>query len=188
MTRLFIALPVDEAIRNRLLPLHRFFCDWSGIIKPVSPSQFHITMKFIGECEGNTARAIEEAFLNIPVDTTALEYTVKGIGMFPGEKNPSVIWTGLQTDLIRIRKMLNEIESFTKEFGIKEETRSFIPHLTIGRVRKGRKLTAKIYDYLEQYRDMDFGSSIFTRLILYQSKLTPEGPVYTARKELPLAR
>jgi len=188
MTRLFIALPVDEAIRNRLLPLHQFFCDWSGIIKPVSPDQFHITMKFIGECEGSTARAIEEAYTKIPIDMTALEYTVKGIGMFPGEKNPSVIWTSLHTDLIRIREMLHVIETFTKKFGIKEEKRSFIPHLTIGRVRKGRKLTAKMYDYLEQYRDTDFGSSIFTRLILYQSKLTPKGPEYTVRKELPLVR
>ncbi|MFW5771281.1 MAG: RNA 2',3'-cyclic phosphodiesterase [Spirochaetota bacterium] len=188
MTRLFIALPVDEAIRIRLFPLHQFFCQWSSIIKPVSPSHYHITMKFIGDCEGSTARAIEEAFMDVPVDTTALEYTVKGIGMFPGEKNPSVIWTGLQTDLTRIRKMLNVIESFTKEFGIRAETRSFIPHLTIGRVKKGRKLTAKMYNFLEQYRDTDFGSSIFTRLILYQSTLTPKGPEYTVRKELPLAR
>ncbi len=188
MTRLFIALPVNEVIRNRLLPLHQFFCNWSHIIKPVNPTQFHITMKFIGDCEGNTARAIENSFMNLPLENYNLEYTLKGIGMFPGKKNPSVIWTGLQTDLKRIREMLNSIEALTKKYGIREEKRSFIPHLTIARVRKGRKLTEKMYSYLEQYQDTDFGSSRFTSLRLYQSKLTPKGPEYTVLQELSLAQ
>lgn len=184
MTRLFIALPIDEEIRTRLLPLHQFFTGCTNTIKPVHPEQFHITMKFIGECDGNTARSIESAFMDLPLHGMALDYTVKGIGMFPGEKNPSVIWTGIQTDLPRIREIWKTVERFALEFGIKEEKRSFVPHLTIARVRKGMKLTDKIQRHLQEYRDTVFGSSRFTTLKLYKSKLTPNGPEYTVLKDL----
>ncbi len=184
MTRLFIALPIDEDIRTRLLPLHQFFTGCTQTIKPVHPDHFHITMKFMGECEGNTARSIESAFMDIPLSGTAMDYTVKGIGMFPNEKKPSVIWTGIHTDLPRIREIWKAVETFALEFGIPGEKRSFIPHLTIARVRKGMKLTEKIQRHLKEYSDTVFGSSRFTTLRLYRSKLTPKGPEYTVLKEL----
>ena len=106
--------------------------------------------------------------------------------MFPNIKHPAVIWTGIHTDERALSQMVTSTQIFAKKFGIKEEVRSFVPHLTLARIRKGRKLTEKINDTLQPFTSMEFGSATFNRIVLFSSKLTPQGPVYTPLQEIRL--
>jgi len=186
MNRLFIALPIDEAIIQNLLPVHDVLGSFADVVKVVEPSQYHLTLKFIGECEGSIARAIEHEFPQLSLPITRFDYTVKDIGMFPNIKHPAVIWTGIHTDERALSQMVTSTQIFAKKFGIKEEVRSFVPHLTLARIRKGRKLTEKINDTLQPFTSMEFGSATFNRIVLFSSKLTPQGPVYTPLQEIRL--
>lgn len=184
MNRLFIALPIDVSIIDKLNQVYSTLTTFSDVLKVVDPAQYHLTLKFIGECEGTIAHAIEKEFINIPIQVSSLEYTVKGIGMFPNSKNPSVIWTGIITNEKAMNQLAKQMESFAKKFGIKEENRPFVPHLTLARIRKGRKLTEKINEKLKAYESIEFGSAVFNRIVLFSSKLTPQGPIYTELKEI----
>lgn len=184
MNRLFIALPIDVSIISNLHQVYNTLSAFSDVLKVVDPAQYHLTLKFIGECEGNIAHAIEKEFSSISIPVSSLEYTVKGIGMFPNSKNPSVIWTGIITNEKAMNQLAKQMESFAKNFGIKEENRPFVPHLTLARIRKGRKLTEKINEKLKAYESAEFGSAVFNRILLFSSKLTPQGPIYTELKEI----
>ncbi|MGB4270252.1 MAG: RNA 2',3'-cyclic phosphodiesterase, partial [Spirochaetota bacterium] len=60
-------------------------------------------------------------------------------------------------------------------------------HLTLARIRKGRKLTETIHKRLQIFATQEFGAATFNRVVLFSSKLTPQGPVYTELQEINLA-
>ena len=60
------------------------------------------------------------------------------------------------------------------------------PHLTLARVKSGRKISGDLLKFVEKNRNMRFGESAFRRLSLFSSKLTPDGPVYTELKAIHL--
>lgn len=186
MNRLFIALPIDETIIKNLQPVYSALLQYDDLLKVVEPSLYHLTLKFIGECEGNVARTIESEFASLRFTTPPIPYSVKGIGMFPNSKNPSVLWTAIETDNKLLTQIVAHIQNFAKKYGIKEEDRPFVPHLTIARIRKGRKLTEAIHKRLQTFSTQEFGQATFNRIILFSSKLTPQGPIYTALKEINL--
>lgn len=184
MTRLFIALPIAGEIITSLSSVHSALANFSDVLKVVEPSQYHLTLKFIGDCEGSTSHAMQSQFHRITPPVARLDYAVKGMGMFPNTKNPTVIWTGIQTDEKAMSQLAQDMQAFAKKFGIKEESRTFTPHLTLARIRKGRKLTEKINESLKVFDSYEFGSAVFDRVVLYSSKLTPRGPVYTELEEI----
>jgi 2'-5' RNA ligase len=76
-------------------------------------------------------------------------------------------------------------EDFDQEFvkmGFKKE-RSYIPHLTIGRV-KGVQNKELLVSMVTELEDVDVGTMNVDRLILKESDLTPVGPIYTDLKEI----
>ncbi len=184
MTRLFIALPIDGGIRDALQPSYEFLCGYENFLKPVAPANYHITVKFLGECEGNVATAIESTFLEITAPSGEIEFTLAGIGAFPDVKKPNVIWAGLRTDAAKMAIIHKNVEKFTANFRFREEKREFTPHLTIARMKNGRKVAGDLLKFMEKNRDTEFGASSFKRLTLYSSRLTPQGPVYTELKSI----
>ncbi|HDJ99892.1 MAG TPA: hypothetical protein ENG53_01100, partial [Firmicutes bacterium] len=63
---------------------------------------------------------------------------------------------------------------FSRFLKIRKE--NFIPHLTIGRAKFGLSDSE-----VELLKERNLTTSLFTidRLILFESKLTPKGPIYT---------
>lgn len=184
MTRLFIGLPIDNTLRTALRPVYEFLSGHDHLLKAVPPENYHITVKFLGECEGNVANAIESTFLEIPAPEAEIPFTLSGLGAFPDLKKPSVIWAGLNADNDMMGRLYKNVERFTANFRFREDKREFIPHLTLARLKSGRKITGDLLKYLEKNRDTVYGQSAFTRLTLYSSRLTSEGASYTALKTI----
>ncbi|MCH8013301.1 MAG: RNA 2',3'-cyclic phosphodiesterase, partial [Candidatus Dadabacteria bacterium] len=73
-----------------------------------------------------------------------------------------------------LSKLQNELEQELSGLGFKEENRRFIPHITVGRVKK--RIHIK--------ESLPITQSIFdiTQIGLIKSELRPEGSVYTSLK------
>jgi 2'-5' RNA ligase len=71
---------------------------------------------------------------------------------------------------------------------IKRDGRSFSPHLTIARVRRHAESSAvrSVGETLSQFKVEPLGAITIDRVQLYQSDLTPSGPVYTSLFSVPL--
>jgi 2'-5' RNA ligase len=90
-----------------------------------------------------------------------------------------VLWLRIDADLALIGRIKDRVEKLSSALGFKGEVRDFIPHLTVARARKGVALPEELVRYVEQRGRTLLGESFFSRLVLYSSKLTPDGPVYT---------
>ncbi len=178
--RLFAACPLEKHIIKSLEKLQDNLKAESENekIKWMDPANIHLTLKFLGEVEGETKlSAVKNSIRSAVASFSPYEIIIKGGGVFPSPEYPSVLWVGccdISDYTVKIKK---NIDVSLKDTGFKEEKRSFTPHLTIGRIkyRRGRNRAAE--KLLKS--DIYIGRMSINRVNLYQSRLSPYGAEYS---------
>lgn len=184
--RLFIALDVEPEIQKVLAPIHSFLVGHSNLMKAVSPEDYHVTVKFLGECRKGLYEDIKKTFKNYIKSNVVVKYSLQGLGAFPDLAHANVVWAGIIPQGNEIKTIYASVESFAAGFGFPPEKRAFTPHLTLARVRRGMKLTSAAVQFIREREHAFFAESRFIRLALYSSTLTPKGPLYCIEEEIPL--
>jgi RNA 2',3'-cyclic 3'-phosphodiesterase len=148
-------------------------------------TNFHFTLKFLGD--------IEETKVNSIADALELElrlfprFTInaKGLGVFPDIKRPRVLWIGLEGK--ELKDLASKVEKAVEPLGFMPEKRQFQPHLTVGRWREFVDSSRTLGEELERWKSYEFGESTVAEVIFFQSVLKPEGAAYHALKTVALA-
>lgn len=172
MTRLFVALALPDGIAESLMLLQ------AGVpgARWLERDQLHLTLRFVGEVEGRTAAAIDDALSLIRNPRFALE--LKGVGEFGG-KNPRALWTGVRSE-DEVAHLQRKIESALQRIGLPAEPRKFKPHVTLARLRAAPR--GRVLDYLTDHALYASGPFDVNGFILYSSTLTPNGSLYRAER------
>ena len=170
--RLFVAVEVPAALRKQL---HAFGAalNQDGI-KRVDEGNLHITLRFIGEVPAESAREIISKLQD--VEFSSFNVGVKAVGAFPSVDHISVIWVGLESEQLPL--LAASVVKQLKGIG-KEDERPFSAHLTIARVKK----KVDLRKFIEDNKAKEFGSFAVSSFVLFESRLTPQGPVYTKLAE-----
>jgi 2'-5' RNA ligase len=95
--RLFIAIAVPPGVRQEIGRAQGQLQQRNsppGAIRWTKPEQFHITLKFLGDVPVEQAAALEKSTTAVCKTFPALKLSAHGIGFFPNERNPRVIWAG----------------------------------------------------------------------------------------------
>jgi len=179
MNRLFIGLPVDHTITEKLNPVLVKLASYKDTVKTVSSVHMHITMKFLGNADSETTSKILQILPETLRQHPPVSYDAVGLGAFPSTQNAAVLWCGIKTDTSALLSLHGDIEKAMERLGFERDTRTFSPHITVARIRKGRKLPPTILQYFQKSSMTHFGSSLFDKITLFKSDLTPEGPHYT---------
>jgi 2'-5' RNA ligase len=193
--RLFIALEIDEAIRERL---QRFVEGVRGFAPDARWARIeglHVTLKFIGEKPDAVVEEIKRALS--AVSGRPFDLSFRGYGFFPTPKAARVFWIGIESGPT-LGSLASAIDTATAGLGIPKEDRPFSPHLTLARGggrsgapgwRKGDAAN-KNFSYLQEklaaLPPPEFGTMTAREFFLYQSQLMRGGSRYTkiARFEL----
>lgn len=178
MRRLFIALPFPDSVCESLKEIHCVLARVKAL-KGVQPEQYHLTLKFFGECDGKRAEEIEQGFGGIGIGRIPVPFSLEGMGAFPGLHSPKVLWVGIRDEKGLIEGVFNAVSGFAASLGFPGEERAFSPHLTVARLRRNAILPRDVIALMEDRRNVHFASSQFQKVALYESKLTQGGPVYT---------
>ena len=184
--RAFIAIEISEEIKGAIALIEDHLKYAGADVKWVKPEIVHLTLKFLGEITDEKRSEIESALDEIAQSARSFELTVKEIGAFPAIEHPRVIWVGLDRGSSEASDFAKYIESLLSKLGFAKEERAFSPHLTIGRVRSSHnkdKLKEKISSASSKAQLSSINPHKVTSLILFQSTLTPQGPVYTKLHE-----
>jgi 2'-5' RNA ligase len=194
--RLFIALDIEENIRERISVFLNEVRGLAGEARWVKPESLHVTLKFVGEKPAEMVTSLKEELRNIRV--APLEVTFRGYGFFPAPKAARVFWVGIQAgpELSHLASLVDEVAF---RLGIPREDHTFSPHLTLARrgVRSGAPRWQKgdgsnpgfrkLQEKLAAMPTPEFGSMTARDFCLYQSQLSPGGSRYTRLERFPLS-
>jgi|ERR1700728_443120 len=182
--RLFVALDIPDAVRRALRELMARLKPECSDARWVRPEGIHVTLKFLGETDGAKLNSITSALSALhPVGQVQLDF--RGIGFFPNEFHPRVIWCGVEASP-NLATLATSVDRALQPLGFSAETRAFTPHLTLARFdsHKGLDTLVRAANNLKSY---DFGSARQSEFYLYQSVLKRGGSEYTRLATFPFA-
>ncbi len=95
MIRSFLAIEFPESLKEIIADYLQDLKQVPSKIKWVSPGQSHLTLKFFGSISEELVERISRALVQVLIDCTRFQLSLKGIGAFPNLFRPRVIWAGL---------------------------------------------------------------------------------------------
>ncbi|MBW2492420.1 MAG: RNA 2',3'-cyclic phosphodiesterase [Deltaproteobacteria bacterium] len=176
--RTFIAIEIPENIISKIQELQESIKAKGFNIRWVRPENIHLTLKFIGDVEAAKISEITEALSKTVEGYIPISLKSKGLGLFPGIKNPRVLWVGLTGQLESLVKLQKTLDENLKVLGFPKEKRPFKGHLTMGRI-KAKIDAKKLGDALMKFRNFESETFTADQIVLYKSELKPSGAVYT---------
>lgn len=178
--RLFTAIDLPDNIRERFADLQipgTLDARWT------SPSQFHVTLRFIGDANESMATRYEEALNGIASPIATCE--PYGLDVLPSRRNPSVLVVGLQRS-DSLLSVYDAVSTALHDVGVEPEDRKYRPHVTLARLND--TAPERVHEVLDAYGDASLPSFTADTFYLYESTLTPDGAVHERRASFPLGR
>lgn len=187
--RLFVAVELPPSLVATADSVGRLLRERISQIAPrarltwVATDHMHVTIRFIGEVDGEKATAIGDvlgAALEAPPFTMALGH----IGAFPRSGAPRALWLGLTTEPESLAFLEQEVSARLARVGVPREPRPFSAHLTLARVREPAGLRASAV--VEGLAASPHAGARIDAITLFASRLSPQGPTYTALRRTSL--
>ena len=178
MPRLFSAIEIPRSIAEHLTMLR------SGLsgARWIDPENYHLTLRFIGDVDGATARDFTNALGAI--DVPPFELRLSGLGSFGGRK-PRAIFADLAPSEA-LETLQRAHERAAREAGLPPESRNFKPHVTLARLRGAR--ADAVATYLERQGGVAAEPFTVNRFVLYSSRNSVGGGPYVIEAAYDLDR
>ncbi|MGL5447144.1 MAG: RNA 2',3'-cyclic phosphodiesterase [Rhabdaerophilum sp.] len=176
MPRLFIGLEVPEAIASRLAMLRGGL---SGA-RWADPSDYHLTIRFIGDINRRLANEIDEEMVDLYGDSIRVRIT--GLGVFGGDK-PHTLYAGIEPNK-QLVSLQGDSERRLRKLGLKPEQRKFVPHITLARLRGAS--TLDLADYLQSFGHLNNVEFVAEHFALFSARDMIGGGPYIVEAAYPL--
>ena len=172
--RCFIAFDVPDLVKDKLYNLQKELNDNNAKIKWVEKKNLHLTLKFIGNVDGNKIKETEDKLRKIKLKS--FEVYLGGLGVFPNKDYMRVVFVELDP-VDKVIELQKEIDSEMISLFPKDER--FHSHITLGRV----KIIKNKNSFLKRMNRMKIeGNFKIKEFKLFKSTLSRNGPTYEVLK------
>ena len=176
--RLFVSLALPEPCRAMMMELY----DTLEGVTWTRPEQLHLTMRFLGDVDGDLAVRIETALAEVRVKSFLLP--LEDVGQFPPRGPAKVLSVGIGRGNTLLFQLRQKIDDALLAAGWRGELRSFDPHISVARVQNAPQ--AAVDRWLRLYDG--FAGPLFRvgSFQLMRSTLQSGGAIHTLRRDFPL--
>lgn len=179
----FIALSLPPSVRTALHQLQDRLAGTDADVAWVRPAQLHLTLKFLDDITPAQAEQVQAKLAAAAAAQAPFRCCLSGLGAFPSPQAPRVIWVGVTEGREEVMRLAEGIERHAAALGLRQETRAFSAHVTLGRVRSNPKRAALQRALTETWEGPEAWD--VTSVQLYQSVLNPTGAVHTLLADCP---
>ncbi len=174
--RLFVALALPDAVAASLLLIQ------GGVpgARWQRREQLHLTLRFIGEVNGQDAAMLDDALANIRAP--AFDLQLHAVGQFGGKQIHS-LWAGVRKNEA-LEHLQRKVDSAIRRVGQPQDQHKFMPHVSLARLRHPEP--DKVMEWLTHnalYTSAEFPVGAFC---LYSSNLASDGSIYLIEQAYPL--
>ena len=187
--RLFVAIPVADAVREEMLRVQRGLQPLAsrGVIRWTKPEQFHLTLRFLGDVASDRVTDLRESLRVVCSGTPPLHLRAQGVGFFPNARSPRVMWIGITDGENRLGDLQRKIEAAVRPFTAEQGGERFAGHVTLGRCKQSSPLEIKaLAGHAETMKTRMFGEWTAPEIELIRSELSSTGAHYTSLATFPL--
>lgn len=176
MKRLFAAIKIQ--------PTDRFISLFGEIasslrherIKWVEPENMHLTLKFFGQTDEKRIPAILKALKMAVGESQVFNIKISDTGIFGSRYDPRVVWFGIEKQPM-LDKLAHTVITELEKCGWERDRQNFVPHLTIGRIKELKDVPL-FQQIINKYKKLEIQEGSVSEIILYESILRREGPLY----------
>jgi len=210
--RVFAGLPLPDRVAQRLyrwtMKWRNRYRDW----RVSSSHVFHITLHFFGDISALEADRLAGRMDDL--QSSSIQASLAEVGCFPEKGPPRVLFVGIDEGCEEIKALYVRFHELIRSLGYRKDKREFVPHITIARRSRGvggtrpptrrsaigrhaARLSLLPNDWRSQGTLSTDGSvsadgvrseldKAFTidRLVLYESRLKPDGAEYIPLKQI----
>jgi 2'-5' RNA ligase len=183
--RAFAAIGIGEAARVLCAQLIQRLRPMPARVTWVRPENLHLTLQFLGDVSADQIATFAAQLRPELALLSPFEATLRGVGVFPNPRRPSVIWAGFESANDEAAVIHPIVARAAGAIGLAPETRPFAPHVTLGRVRRESQ-KGGVLASLEPENPFNTDAFTVDAVSLFSSELTPQGARYTRLHRLTL--
>jgi 2'-5' RNA ligase len=175
--RLFIGVRVSTQTANALAAcaesLQRRSRDAGVDLTWVAPTNYHVTLKFLGWTREEAVPAIVDGLEGQLAGVSPFRFRTARLGAFPSLNKASVVWAGVE-DASALTDVAKRADAVAVALGFAAEARPFHAHVTLARLGKTRAISDLVLPLSEQM----FSDSRVDGVTLFESETKSSGSVY----------
>jgi 2'-5' RNA ligase len=171
--RAFVAVEIPDDVKDEICRLISHFSHKGYPVHWVRRENLHLTLVFLGENPPEFTAKVKAQLARAAAETAGFALGMKGLGVFPSERSPRVIWLGVEPGKTELTALAACVLRELVTIGFIPEKRPFSAHLTIGRVKEPLPDVRSILE-----RECVSRAFPVDEVVLFQSHLRPTGPVY----------
>jgi 2'-5' RNA ligase len=144
-------------------------------------SQWHFTLVFLGAVAH--LAPVHDAVVGAADAQAPFPLRIGGAGAFPNERRARVVWLGVEEGHAGLQALHAALGQALEPLGHPREERPYHPHLTIDRL----KVPGPVGRVIERLGSGPVGPAwTVGEVVIYQSRTSPSGALYTALARCPL--
>ena len=177
MKRIFIGLQFPSAICDELKNLKggATGANW------VAYENYHLTLRFLGECDNNL---LDDIYLALSqIRTCCFTLQLQGVNHFKKKGIIKSLWVGTvkKPGLIALK---TEIDLILQNINFKNERRAFYPHVTLAKLNRSRLSEV---NFFEQMNNLYCSKKIpINYITVFESRSLKGGSIYQPLIKIPL--
>jgi 2'-5' RNA ligase len=179
--RLFIAISLSEEIKRQVEEILRGLSqatqDEKMTIKWVKPKQYHLTLKFLGECPEERIQEIAQALHGVTSMATPFQVKIGRLTCLPVRGAVRVIALDVCEGNAPLENLAAQIEEACDAMGFPKRDHPFRAHMTLGRVKEPKN-SAKLRTLVDALPPNQIPEFPVDSVKLIHSILAPQGPTY----------
>lgn len=184
--RLFIAICLPNEIKRALSNIIEELKKSGSDAKWIEQKNIHLTIKFLGNTPVEKIKAISKVLPETCLKKSATQVVLEKLGSFPSLSTPRIIWVGLKDTHGFLKRMSQTLEGSLEKIGLRKEIREFQAHITLGRIRSSINKISLIEKINAANKNFCQKSFYIDNITLFESRLTPQGPIHSILHQVKL--
>lgn len=152
----------------------------------VPAENLHITINHAGEVLDREAAEFCGMIKQFAKGFPAFELSLCGVDAFPNTDTPRTIWMGVDEGAEPLNHMNRELTKALQDWGFNKEKNAFIPHMVLGKTRRGGRHNDSLLELMHRLRHHDSGFCTVTALVVNSCHVDSGRTVFTPMATIPL--